>query len=98
MKLETRPFDAAEYLTGESAGAEYLSAALETGDADFIAEAFATVMRAHGMGALAKETGRSRSALYQAFAKGGNPTLETLLAVMGALGMKLAAVPEKAAA
>lgn len=98
MGLATRPFDPAEYLTGEDAGAEYLSAALETGDMEFIADAFATVMRARGMTGLAGETGVSRSALYRAFGKGGNPTLATLLRVMDALGLRLAAEPQRDAA
>jgi probable addiction module antidote protein len=38
---------------------------------------------------IAREAGLSREAMYQAFRRGGNPTLETLASVVKALGMKL---------
>jgi probable addiction module antidote protein len=42
------------------------------------------------MSALAWETSISREALYRAFSDNGNPTLDTLLRVMKALGVRLA--------
>lgn len=42
------------------------------------------------MTALAAETGLSREALYKAFGENGNPTLDTLLKVTRALGVRLA--------
>jgi DNA-binding phage protein len=39
MAIKTRVFDAAVYLDNEEAIAEYLTAALETGDVSFIADA-----------------------------------------------------------
>jgi len=42
------------------------------------------------MSALARETGISREALYRAFSDKGNPTLDTLMRVMKALGLRLA--------
>jgi len=39
MAIKTRGFDAASYLDSEEAVAEYLTAALETGDVSFIAYA-----------------------------------------------------------
>jgi len=39
MAIRTRVFDAASYLDSEEAVAEYLTAALETGDVSFIADA-----------------------------------------------------------
>jgi probable addiction module antidote protein len=41
------------------------------------------------MSALARETGISREALYRAFSDSGNPTLDTLLRVMKAFGVRL---------
>ena len=46
--------------------------------------------RSRGMSALARDTGISREALYRAFSDNGNPTLDTLLRVMKALGVRLA--------
>ncbi|VVP60672.1 addiction module antidote protein [Pseudomonas fluorescens] len=72
-------FDPAEYLTTPEAIAEFMSDALETGDASYIAKAMGVVARAKGMSELASEH--------------GNPTLKTLLAVMKALGVDMAARP-----
>lgn len=38
----------------------------------------------------AREAGVARETLYKAFAEGGNPTLDTLLKVTKALGVRLA--------
>jgi probable addiction module antidote protein len=43
------------------------------------------------MSALARETGIKRETLYAALGEGGNPTFETLLAVINALGLQLGA-------
>jgi len=53
-------FDPAEYLTSPEAIAEFMSDALETGDAGYIAKAMGVVARARGMTELARETGLSR--------------------------------------
>jgi probable addiction module antidote protein len=90
MPLETRPWDAAEFLSDDADIRHYLEAAFEDGDAALIREAFKTVARARGMTALAAETGLSREALYKAFGENGNPTLDTLLKVTKALGVRLA--------
>lgn len=51
-----------------------------------------------GFTKLAEETGLSRESLYRAFSAKGNPTLNTLLAVLRTFGMRLAAKPVKASA
>ncbi|WP_417701641.1 addiction module antidote protein [Pseudomonas sp.] len=86
-------FDPAEYLTSPAAIAEFMSDALETGDAGYIAKALGVVARAKGMTELARETGLSREQLYRSFSEHGNPTLKTMLAVMKALGIEMAARP-----
>ena len=89
-------FDPAEYLTSPTAIAEFMSDALETGDAGYIAKALGVVARAKGMTELARETGLSREQLYRSFSEHGNPTLKTMLAVMTALGVEMAARPHGA--
>jgi probable addiction module antidote protein len=42
-----------------------------------------------GLGAIAKSAGISREALYRALSPNGNPTLKTIVAVLGAMGMRL---------
>jgi probable addiction module antidote protein len=89
-------FDPAQYLTNPEAIAEFMSDALETGDAAYIAKAMGVVARAKGMTELARETGLSREQLYRSFSEHGNPTLKTLLAVMNALGIEMTVRPQVA--
>jgi probable addiction module antidote protein len=44
------------------------------------------VARAKGMTNIAKKTGLAREHLYKSLSENGNPTLETTLAVMKAIG------------
>lgn len=93
MTLKTRPFDAAKYLKTPEAQAEYITAALETGDADFVRDSINTVARARGMTEIARNAGVSREGLYKALGEAGNPEFSTVLGVLRALGMDLAAKP-----
>ncbi|GAA3254696.1 hypothetical protein [Sphingomonas yabuuchiae] len=47
MTIQTIPFDAAEYLTGDDDQAELLADALAEGDPAYIAAALATIARAN---------------------------------------------------
>ena len=49
--------------------------------------------RARSMSALARETGLSREGLYKALSANGNPSLDTVLKVTHALGLRLQFVP-----
>jgi probable addiction module antidote protein len=89
MTIKSTPFDTAQYLGTPAAQAEFVDAALETGDAGYIAHAFGVVARARGMSQLAQDTGLSRESLYRALSNEGNPSLSTLLKVAQALGLKL---------
>lgn len=46
-----------------------------------------------GLGKIAEDAGISRESLYRALSPKGNPTLNTLLAVLGAVGMRLSVEP-----
>jgi probable addiction module antidote protein len=89
MALKTTAYDTADYLDSEEAIVAYLKLAFEEGDAADIRSALGKVAKARGMTGLSKETGVAREALYKALGKDGNPTLDTLLAVTRALGVKL---------
>lgn len=89
MTIKTQPWDAAEFLGSAGDIRHYLEAAFEDGDPAVIRSAFADVARARGMTALARDSGVSRETLYRAFAEGGNPTLDTLMKVTKALGVRL---------
>ncbi len=87
--VELRPFDPAAYLKSEEDILYFLEAAMEGSDPKHIASALGVVARSKGMSEIAKNSGLGRQALYNALSDSGNPTLETLLAVLGALGLEL---------
>jgi probable addiction module antidote protein len=97
MAITTRPFDAAKYLIEETDQIDLIIDALDTGNAGYIAAALGTIARARGMSTVAGETGLSRQSLYTALSATGNPTLETVLKVLDALGLKLTAKVREAA-
>jgi probable addiction module antidote protein len=89
--IKTTRFDAAEYLDTPERQAEYISAALETGDAAFVRDAVGIVARARGMGEIARAAGLNRESLYKALGEAGNPEFGTMLGVFRALGLELSA-------
>jgi probable addiction module antidote protein len=88
-KLVTTPFDAAKYIRTPEDVIDFLNDALESGHAPYVAAVLGDVARSKGMTKLAAKTGVNRQALYTALSENGNPTLDTLLKVMAALGMRL---------
>ncbi|HWG86476.1 MAG TPA: addiction module antidote protein [Candidatus Acidoferrales bacterium] len=90
--LGVKPFDAADYLDSDEAVAEYLTAALEDPDPDLFLTAIKDVARARGMAQLARDTGLGRESLYKALSAGAKPRYDTVLKVLGALGVRLQAV------
>ena len=84
-------YDPAAALVDDEEIAFFMSDALATGDAAFIAKALGVVARAKGMAEIASKTGLSREQLYRSFSENGNPTLKSTLAVMKALGIELSA-------
>jgi len=93
MPLETTRFDVQEHLKTPEDRAAYLEAAFEDGDPALITHALGDVARAIGMTAVAKEAGVTREALYKSLSDRGDPRLSTLIGVMKAVGLKLAAAP-----
>lgn len=92
MGEQTTPYDSAAVLDTPEAIGEYLTAAFETSDPALIAHALGVVAKARGMSELARETGLSRQSLYRALSAEGRPELPTLVKVMKAFGVRLAAV------
>ena len=90
------PFDPAEYLETEEDILFYLEAAMEGNDPAHIARALGNVARSKGMTEIAKRTGLGRQALYTSLSENGNPTLETLLSVISALGLRLTVIKDAA--
>ncbi|BEV01089.1 addiction module antidote protein [Novosphingobium olei] len=96
--MELRPFDPANYLETEEDVLYYLEAAMEGNDPRHIAAALGNIARSKGMTEMSRKTGLGRQALYKALSEDGNPTLETLTAVLDALGLELTVQKRPAAA
>lgn len=91
MPIKTKPFDAAKYFGTDEAQIDLVTDALKTGDAGYIAAAIGTIAKARGMTEVAREAGLSRQALHKTLADDGNPTLGTVMKVLGVLGLRLEA-------
>ena len=90
-KVVTTRYDVAEHLRTPEEMAAYLEACLmdADGDAAFVARALGDIARARGMAQVARDAGLSREILYKALSGEGTPGFDTVLKVVGALGLKL---------
>jgi len=90
-KTVTTRYDVAEHLRTPKERAAYLEACFQEadGDAAFIAKALGDVARAKGMSQVARDAGLSRESLYKALSGGRAPGFDTVLKVIGALGLTL---------
>jgi probable addiction module antidote protein len=93
MMSKTTRFVAADYLNTKERQIAYITAALESGDADFVRDALGLVARARGMSEIAKNAGLNRESLYKALGETGNPEFSTVMRVVSALGLTLSARP-----
>ena len=94
-KTKTTKYDVAEHLRTPEEMAAYLEACMAeaNGDATFIAKALGDIARAKGMAQVARDAGLSRESLYKALSGERSPGFDTILKVMGALGLQLHAKP-----
>ena len=90
-KTITTPYDITEHLRTPKEMALYLQACIEEadGDAAFIARALGDIARAKGITQVAKDSGLSRESLYKALSGDRIPGFDTILKVLGALGLSL---------
>ena len=72
----------------------YLATALEEatlpGGQFALLAALRHIAQAQGMAVVAEKAGMPRESLYRALSPKGNPTIKTMLAVLGAAGLQLA--------
>ena len=90
-KTTTTRYDVAAHLRTPEEMAAYLEVCLEEayGDAAFIAKALGDIARAKGVAQVAKDAGLSRESLYKALSGERSPDFDTILKVVGALGLRL---------
>ena len=90
-KTVTTRYDVAEHLRTPEEMAAYLEACLDEadGDAAFVAKALGDIARAKGMTQVARDSGLSRESLYKAVSGDRTPSFDTILKVIGALGITL---------
>lgn len=98
MAEKISDYNAADYLKTPEDVAMYLDLCFEEaqGDAAVIAAALGNAARASGMSQVARETGLTREGLYKALSAEGNPSLQTIVKVLGALGLRMAVEPRRA--
>lgn len=89
-KTITSAYDIAEHLRTPEEMTAYLEATMEEayGDTVFIAKVLGDIARAKGMSQVARDAGLSRESLYKALSGERNPTLDTILRVVGTSGLK----------
>jgi probable addiction module antidote protein len=90
-KTKTTKYDVAEHLRTTEEMEAYLEACFEDakGDAAFIAKALGDIARAKGMTHVARDAGLSRGSLYKALSGKRSPDFDTIIKVIGVLGLKL---------
>jgi probable addiction module antidote protein len=93
MATETKPWDAAEFITSAEHVRAYIETYLEDGTPEELRRALDTVARSKGISELARETGMTRAGIYKALGENGNPSFETIRQIMAAMGMRLSVVP-----
>jgi probable addiction module antidote protein len=99
MAIKTSSYHAAllRDLADPEEAEHYLNAVLEDYPEGFL-KALRNVAQARQMAKVAQDAGIQRESLYRALSEDGNPTLETLTAVLDALGLRLAVASHKQAA
>ncbi len=96
--MKSVPFKTSDHLKIRKDIVAYLNAALEDGEPAVLLEALRNVAQARGgIGTLAKAAGVSRESLYRTLSRRGNPKIDTVMALLRAMGLKLSIDQRKAA-
>ena len=85
------------WLKDPANAAAYVEAVLDEGDPAALLQALRNVADARGgIARIAKKTGLDREALDRTLSKRGNPPLRSLMAILGATGLRLTVTPSEA--
>lgn len=85
--------DFSEYLDDPESMSAFMDEAFATGDARFVAGCLGVIAKSIGMTEIARRSGVSRQNLYDALTGKTTPRLDTFLAVVSAMGLRLSANP-----
>ena len=96
MPKRTRNYDTwlSQQLTDANVAAHYINAAIAD-TSEMLLVALRNVAEAHKMANVAEKAGVAREALYKTLSEEGNPRIETLLAVLKAMGLRIAVEPDE---
>jgi probable addiction module antidote protein len=86
-------FDATKYRANPKMIARYLNDALATDDAALITKAIGDMARAQGMSSFSQKVGLRREGLYRSLNGENGPGFDTVIKVLLALNIRLAAKP-----
>ena len=87
--VKTSVWDHAKYLETDEEIYAYLSDIFSTNDSRLIVAAIGDVARAQGMTKIAENTECGRESLYKSLSHDGNPSFETVIKVLSAIGYRL---------
>lgn len=91
--VKVSDWDASEYLSSEEDMIEYLNVCLESEDPQLIQSALGDIAKARGMSQIAQQAHVGRESLYKSLSSSGNPSFQTIVKVIRALGGKLTIQP-----
>lgn len=88
------PFRPTDHLQTDAERAAYLEALLEEGDSRVLTIGLRELAESvGGITVIAERTGLSRETLYRTLSAKGNPRLDTLTALLHAMGLRLSVIP-----
>lgn len=90
--MKTSPWDTSEMLDSPEVIGAYLELSIKEDNPEELLRSLNTVARSKGMTAIAEKTGLDRQNLYRTLAPDSNPTLGTVLKIIGACGLQLSVV------
>ena len=87
-------FDCSECLDSPESMSAFMDEAFATGNARIVADSLGVIAKSIGMTEIARRSGVRRQNLYDALTGKTTPRLDTFLAVVSAMGLRLSANPQ----
>ncbi len=98
MAMTIRRWDASDYLETTEDMLAYLDEAARSGDPALLRAALGDIAKAKGMAEIARAAGVGRESLYKSLSSTGNPSFQTIVKVIDALGGQISVTPKTPAA